>query len=232
MSKISIILPLHNSMPHVFPMIKALYESTNYPFRLIIIEAESTDGTAELVDTLKKDPKYPNVEVYHIKKSTLPYAINYGIKKAGTDDVYITQDDVIHFRLYGRDWLMDYHDYSKRDRTGALTCIRGMGISDESYIKGLKWVGTWAVYIPRKTIDKVGLYDEQMGPGDDIDYSYRIFNNGLKIGVLDFWVQHHRLTEHGDVDTQKKQAKMAKYFRSKWRLDSPHGSRSTNKRKR
>lgn len=62
-------------------------------------------------------------------------------------------------------------------------------------------------------------FDENMGPGDDIDYSYRVYRNAFKLGIIDYWVQHHRLTEHGDVDTQKKQQKMSRYFKKKWAIE-------------
>ena len=62
------------------------------------------------------------------------------------------------------------------------------------------------------------IYDENLGPGDDIEVSYRVKKAGFKGVVCDFWVQHHRLTEHGNSDTTKKKNKMAKYFRKKWGL--------------
>lgn len=212
--KVAIILPVSDSMPHLPVMIKSLYESTNFPFKLIIIESESKDGTRQYVDKLFEDKD--NVEVFHTKKRGLPAAINYGIKRAGNLDVYLTQDDVIHYKLYGRDWLMDMWNASKYKKTGIVTCLCGSGVSGPDYINGLRWAGTWATYIPRKTIKKVGLFDEKMGPGDDIDYCYRVGKAGLKGSMIDYWVHHHRLTEHGNVDSETKQKEMANYFRKKY----------------
>lgn len=214
-ARVAIILPVHNSMPHLKPMVENLYHSTNFPFKLIIVESESTDGTKEYVDSLQ----YDNLEVYHTPKRGLTPAINFGIKKAEELDVYITQDDVIHFRLYGRDWLLEMHDHAQRDKkVGIMTGHLGGGISGPEYIKGLRWAGTWNTYIPRRIINDVGLFDENMGPGDDIDYCYRIAKKGYGGAIIDFWVQHHRLTEHGNVDQSETIAKMAKYFRKKHKL--------------
>ena len=210
--EVAVILPCHNSMPHLAPMLKNLYESTNFPFKLIIIESESTDGTKEFV---KLYGKFKNVEVYHTKKKGLTHAINYGIKKAKNLDVYLTQDDVIHFKLYGRDWLLEMNELASKKEVGFVVSLGGWGVSGEEYIKGLKWAGTWNTYIPRSTIKKVGLFDENMSPGDDIDYSYRVQQAKLKGGITNYWVQHHRLTEHGDVDSRKKQREMGEYFRRK-----------------
>ena len=200
-------------MPHLEVMLKALYNSTKFSFKLIIVESESTDGTAEFVDEYLASQT--NVEVYHTKKEGLTSAINFGIKKAGKLDVYLTQDDVIHFPLYGRDWLMDMHDSSKEKGMGIVTGHSGGGISGPDYLPNLKWVGTWNAYIPRKALNKVGLFDKNMGPGDDIDFCYRLGKAGLCGRVIDYWVQHHRLTEHGSVDNEKRQKEMGDYFRKK-----------------
>ena len=53
------------------------------------------------------------------------------------------------------------------------------------------------VYIPRSTIDSVGLLDERfVGYGlDDDDYSLRVRDAGLKIGIFDrCFVDHGSLT--------------------------------------
>lgn len=219
--KVAIILPVSNSMPYLEPMIKSLYSSTKFPFKLIIIESESTDGTKEYVDGLGKASLLPGyeIEVHHTKKEGLVKAINYGIEVAGNLDVYLTQDDVIHFKLYGRDWLLEMYELAQKKHIGIVSSHGGVGISGKDYIDGMRWAGTWNTYIPRSTISKIGKFDENMGPGDDIDYCYRVGLAKLKGAIIDYWVQHHRLTEHGDVDSEKKQKKMSRYFKKKWKIE-------------
>ena len=217
MKEVTVIVPVSNSMPHLETMLGCLYSSTSFPFKLIIIESESTDFTNVFVDEFAKH--HSNVQVVHTKKEGLTKAINLGIRLAGDTDVYITQDDVIHFRLYGRDWLAEMWKLAKDKKIGVITCLNGGGISGQDYVDGMRWVGTWAIYLPRHTIDTVGFFDEKMSPGDDIDYCYRIGLAKLKGCMTDYWVQHHRLTEHGDVDTKAKQLKMSKYFKAKWGLN-------------
>ena len=105
--------------------------------------------------------------------------MNFGIKKAGDLDVYITQDDVIAPKLYGRDWLATLYDMSKMEDCGAVTTIMGGGIAGETYLKGFKWTGTWSLYLPKRVREMVGILDENFspGPGDDIDLSYRIYKS-------------------------------------------------------
>ncbi len=216
--EVAILLPCMNSMPYLKVTIKCLFESTKFPFHLILIESESTDGTAKFCDDLAKEKD--NVEVYHIPKKGLPNAINFGIEKARDLDVYITQDDVIHYRLLGRDWLAEMHFLAKNDKKiGMVTSLGGYGISGPSYVEGMRWVGTWNLYLPRTTINTIGTFDEKMGPGDDLDYSYRCMKKDLGISIIDYWVQHHRLTDHGAVDSEEVKKQMSDYFKNKWKKE-------------
>jgi len=213
---VAIVIPCRNSMPFIKFAVESIFTSTQHQFKLLLIESESTDGTAEYCDKLKIC--HQNVEVYHIPLNGMTNALNYGIKKAGNLDVYLTQDDVIHFKMLGRDWLDELSMGSKRENIGQVTTIAGYGESTKEYYDKLKWVGTWSNYISRRTINKIGLFDENMSTGNDVDYSYRTFKAGMGIGVIDYWVQHHRLTKHGNVDDEETKVRMARYFRKKHKL--------------
>lgn len=216
--KVAIIIPVHNSGIHLKAAVESIIQNTKYNYKLIIVESESTDGTAEYCDELAIN--YEGlVEVYHTKREGITKAINFGIKKAGELDIYLTQDDVIIPNLYKRDWLDIIVQVSKMDNCGAVTTIRAGGISGPTYLDGLRWTGTWSLFLPRKTINQIGLFDEKFspGPGDDIDYSYRICKAGLYIYESNFWVDHHRMTENFN-DQGDFIAKNAKYFRKKFKL--------------
>ena len=214
--KVAIILPTLNVMPHIKPMIEALYNSTWFKFRLIVIDGFSTDGTIEYLNSEMK--KRDNMEVHQIPPKGLVNTINYGINKAGKLDVYLTQADVIHFKLYGRDWLLEMWEHAQKKDVGMIMGIGGGGVSGPNFMDKLAWAGTWNTYLPRRTIEKGGLYDEQFSGGDDIDYSYRIGLANLKCLVLNFWVNHHQLTKRGAYNDPVHQQKMAKLFKKKWGL--------------
>jgi len=209
-------MPVYNSGVHLKPAIDSILKNTKYPFKLILVESESTDGTDKLCDQYSV---LDNVEVYHTKKEGITKAINYGIKKAGNLDVYLTQDDVIIPKLYKRDWLSILVKLSKIKDCGAVTTIVAGGVSGPSYIDGFLWAGTWSLFIPRKTIKRIGLFDENFspGPGDDIDYSYRI-KKDKKIYIANFWVDHHRKTENFNDNLEFIKGKNAGYFRRKYNI--------------
>ncbi len=180
-------------------------------------------GTNLVCDNYAK--KYDNIKVIHTKKEGITKAINVGIIAAGELDVYLSQDDVILPNLYGRDWLTILVEASKtKDKNGklvgAVTTINAGGVSGPTFLDGMKWVGTWSLFLPRRTINKIGLFDENFspGPGDDIDYSYRIGLAGLSVYVVNFWVDHHRMTVNFNDSLKDVYKKNSKYFKKKWGL--------------
>jgi FkbM family methyltransferase len=218
MRKVSIIMPVRNNKQETKDAIMSIINNTEYKnYELIIVESESDDGTAEMCDKLSK--KYPIIKVYHTKKEGITKAINFGILHSDkTSDIYLTQNDVIHPNLYRRDWLTVLVNIREsKDNIGLITTLYAGGIDEAGdYLKNLRWVGTWSMYIPRETINNIGLFDEQFspGPGDDVDYSYRVQKAKLKIAVVDLWVDHHR-TCHQYNDSFELGQKAAAIFRKK-----------------
>lgn len=214
---VAIIIPVHNSGRFLQIALDCIINRTRHPYKIILIESESTDGTDAICDHYANE--YEQIECFHTKKEGLVKAINYGILMAKDMDVYLTQDDVIHPRLFERDWLEELVKESKNDKCGAVMSINAGGISGPEYLDGLPWAGTWSVLIPRSTINKIGLFDEKFSPGcgDDIDYTYRIFKAGLSLRVANFWVDHHRRSEHFGDNEQLIKAH-AEYFRKKYKL--------------
>jgi len=213
MKPVCIIIPVYNCSKWLKICLEHLYSSTDYPFILLLIESESTDGSAKFCDDFAI--QHHNVKVIHSKREGLVKAINIGLKNSADMDVYLTQADVIHRRFYAIDWLG--YLAKESERFGAIVTLGAGGFSGKDYIDGLRWFGTWSVYLTRETINKVGLLDERFGPGDDIDYTYRCYKEGIKIGEAPFWVEHHRLTEHYGDDPELAR-RMGEQFRKKWGL--------------
>jgi glycosyltransferase involved in cell wall biosynthesis len=217
----TIIMIARNSEKHIKFAIDSIINNTRHPYKLFIVESESDDGTAEIADSYER--KFRHVKVFHTKKEGVIKAFNFGMKKA-KGDVYLTHDDVIIPNLHGRDWLDTMVRISKADNCGAIISMGAGGVSGPDYFDGLHWAGTWSTYIPRRTINKIGYFDENfgLGNGEDIDYSYRIYDAGLMIFVANFWVDHHRMTEHvndkeiSNLELNKK--RNSKYFKKKYNL--------------
>lgn len=220
-----IVMPVYNDIKYFKMAIDSLYKSTDQQFTLVIIESESTDGSAEYADNLKKIYPSKDIEVIHTKKEGPMSAMNLGFKLAleRKRGIYFTQTDVIHTSMFDRDWLMEYESVGNLPDCGMVTCWGGGGTSGPNYVNNFNWVGGWSTYIPYKTIEKLGGYDENMeiGWGADIEYSWRIINAGLRIYRIDYWVYHHRLTPHMNDQNEKLKeidARNSAYFRRKYKL--------------
>jgi GT2 family glycosyltransferase len=220
-----IVIPVYNDLKYFKMAVESLYKSTDQPFTLMIIESESTDGSAEYADKLKETYPDKEIEVIHTKKEGPMAAMNLGFKIAleRKRDLYFTQTDVIHTGMFDRDWLTEYMSIARMPDCGIATCWGGGGIACENYVAGFNWVGGWSTYIPYKTIEKLGGYDEnfEIGWGADIEYSWRIINAGLRIYTIDYWVYHHRRTPHlNDMNDRLKEIgkNNEEYFRRKYKI--------------
>ena len=128
--------------------------------------------------------------------------VNLGIRMAAGNDVIVMNDDALLLTPGGFDGLAA----AARDPFGIVSAaVMGPSNSPEHGphapiihhtarpIKG-KMVPFVCVYIPRRTIDRVGLLDERfcgVYGGEDDDYCFRVRKAGLKIGVYDGCVVDH-----------------------------------------
>ncbi len=216
---VTIIIPVHNSNGYIKKTVKSIYESTDYPFKIMLIESNSTDSSKQ--DCIDLSEKYKEVEVYNINVERGQQAINYGLKNS-KGDVFITHDDVVIHRFEGRDWLERFVFVGQKDNVGIITGPQGGGTSGPGYVNAFKWVGTWMMFLTRRAIDKIGYFDENMKIGDDIDFSYRVKLVSLDIlSIKGFYVDHHRLNDkpqdNKKADIYKKES--AEYFRKKHNLN-------------
>ena len=130
--------------------------------------------------------------------------VNIGIRAAGTNDVVLMNDDALLKTDRGFDLLStvsslhpSYGAICPGFTHGSVGTINLVNRGREDEVREEKVMLVFAcVYIPRSTIDRVGLLDERFGvnaggPGargyglEDDDYSLRIRQAGLKLGVYD-----------------------------------------------
>ena len=218
MQAISIIMPTHNNLTQLKKAIESLYASTNTAFRLWIVESECTDGTKEYLKELSKEKQ--NLIVLEVKKEGSIKACTHALRRTIDDDVFITHDDVVFKKTEEFDWLAKMQELANKPAIGIVALKNSISMSGPAYLDGLPWVGTWSLFIPRRTIDLVGILDDHMKIGEDIDYAYRMYKNGLKIEVLNFAHEHHQVrdTPHQPQDSEII-GEAAKYFKQKHALE-------------
>ena len=160
-------------------------------------------------------------------------AINLGIVAAGDSDVICTNDDALLKTPMGFTKLAEL---AARGTLGMIAAACNTVGNPNQFQRpeyadvGLcraehRMVCFVCVYIPRKTIDVVGLLDERfVGYGmDDDDYSLRVRNAGLKLGIFDgCYVDHGSLTSSyrgGPVNGGDFRPNM-RLFIEKWGVDN------------
>ncbi|MEK6879482.1 MAG: glycosyltransferase family A protein [Nanoarchaeota archaeon] len=224
-------LPICNDLESGIKAIESIVHSTRTNFKFVIVVGDSTDGTEEYCKLLPKLFNWVNFEIIFKHTRTPLDAYNIIFDKAIEEqkDLYLVQSDVIHFRLYKRDWLFEMKELSKNEDCGLVAPLGAIRQSGPSYIDGFTWIGGWACYIPLRTLNLIGGYDIKYPKGNygvDIDYSYNVVQKGLKIYHIDYWVQHHMINsrEHDNhPDNEKHKKECAKYFRKKWKVGEFNG---------
>lgn len=150
---------------------------------------------------------------------------NLGISKAGTDDVVLLNDDALLKTSEGFSQLQKLaEDHPEFGIIAPVTNVTGQPLQQPHGV-GLREVPHIAfvcVFIPRRTIEKVGLLDERycLDYGvEDLDYCHMVRKAGLKVGVYDHcFVDHGSLVSsfRGDPRAPKSYDKNLALFHQKW----------------
>lgn len=155
---------------------------------------------------------FRDVEGCYLIRSALPFvyarSCNYGIAEAGDSDVVLLNDDALLTTPGGFTAMQEQaRQHPEFGVIGAATNVTGQALQNPAG-QGLREVPRMVcfmcVLIPRKTINAVGMLDEEfVGYGyDDDSYCLRTRRAGLKIGVYDgCFVDHGSLksTFRGDI---------------------------------
>jgi GT2 family glycosyltransferase len=176
------------------------------------------------VDWQLANPLY-SAEVNLIQPGERPFVfarnVNIGIRAAGGDDVVLLNDDAMLKTALGFEKLRD--QIREHPQFGAVCPGFDIGGCRHTNLVNRRRASIAVepimlifacCYIPRSTIDLVGLLDERFGinaggPGargyglEDDDYSLRIRQTGLKLGVYDGVLVDHttlKSTFRGDPE--------------------------------
>jgi len=219
-------MPIYNDAENLKFAFYSFINSTLVRDKIILLVSDSPDGSEKVCDEIAEF--YDFVEVIHRPKEGPLKAYNelFRIAKERKEDLLLIQTDVVFPRRYNRDWLQEMRQLAEtRPDAGLITCYGGGQHCGPDFVEGFYWVGGWCTYVPYRTIEKFGGYDENypIGWGVDIDYSWAVKQAGLQIYQIDYWVDHHpdydRGHEHekvGNIIDIKNKA--FDYMRKKWKI--------------
>lgn len=162
---------------------------------------------------------------------------NIGIRAAGEDDVVLLNDDALLESEEGFRALQTAAGTMRKDKShvfgivGATTNLTGQPLQhrrggphgiDGSLVREVPHIAFVCVYIPRRTLNTVGLLDERYCEGygcEDRDYCESVNAAGLKVGVSDWcYVDHGSLTSsfRGAPTASGDFSRNFAIFRKKW----------------
>lgn len=191
---ISVLVTVKNDLQNVNKLIQSL-KSQGGEFELVIVDANSTDGTFEYLESEEKN----FVMVLGKKDGNRSVGRNECIRLSkGNKLVFIDSDSEVP-----DSWIVSLKKYLGKDI-----------VAGEIYQKSeLEWTNLGRVpmfyegtdvthptnnlMISRYVIDKTGLFDERFNTAEDIDMNIRAIKNGFKIFYAkDVYIYHHPRTTY------------------------------------
>ncbi|MEI8217919.1 MAG: glycosyltransferase family 2 protein [Elusimicrobiota bacterium] len=253
---VTVIMPCFNQLKYTKMCFESIVKYTNSPCELIVIDNGSRDRTRQYLQNkmqTRKELGNPLVTLKVVNNKNnrgVSAAINQGIALArGQYVCYINNDTIV-----SHSWLKNLISCAESDSTiGIVGCttnlvtnvrrdfpdVEGLMNIDEIRRTGLllslinnglydnaSFVHGFCMFIKRKVIKTIGLFDESYFPcaGEDIDYSYRALNAGFRlvnardVFVFHFWskatTSRHFNNAYKNLEDIKMRAQ--KIFISKW----------------
>lgn len=190
---LAIIIPTLNEQHYIGRLLDSINEQSVYPKEVVVVDAESPDGT---VKEIKKRQKIlNNLNYYLVPKSTVSNQRNFGVSKTTAGHLLFLDADMV---LLERDTLIKYYDeveQKKPDIAAALNLPDTKSIFDKLFFygmdtsyKALKPIWPMAqgmnMYMSRKSFLKFKGFDPEISVGEDHELVQRVIKNKGKFIFL------------------------------------------------
>jgi succinoglycan biosynthesis protein ExoA len=195
---VSVVVPMRNEAQHVTACLEAL-ALQDYPserFEIIVADGESTDGSTEIVRRFARDDS--RIRLCPNPHRTTPFGLNAGIRAATGEVIVIlgahafvepdfVRESVAALQRSGADVAGGVMEAIGQDAFGEAVaeavCSR-FGVGSVAFRQATteQFVDTaaFAAY-RRETLERVGLFDEEMVRDQDDELNYRIRASGGRI---------------------------------------------------
>lgn len=195
---VSIIVPCRNEKGHIIEFLKSVLVQ-DYPaecFEVLIADGMSNDGTRELLESFAG--AHPQVRMIDNPEQTTPYGLNHAIKSAN-GEIIVRMD--VHTR-YADDYIrrcVEVLEKTGADNVGGPARTNAVGYAQvaiqlayhspfsvggakfhnveyEGYVDTVTY-GCWK----KGTLERVGLFDEELTRNQDDELNLRITRAGGRI---------------------------------------------------
>ena len=201
MEMVSVIIPTYNRADMLVDTIEAVFAQTYRPIEVVVVDDGSTDDTREVISRRWPEINYVWQE-HHGRPSVgrnagIRHSRGEFIALLDSDDLMLPQQletlvrflrDHPHIQFAFSDFFVMEHD-GIQDKTfltnharfattpkvtsGPGRCVLRRDEAYEALMFG-NFIGTSSVMARRQIFDRVGLFDESLHNGDDLDMWFRI----------------------------------------------------------
>lgn len=200
---ISVIMPVYNGEKYMAEAVESIRRQDYASLELIIVDDGSTDGTAEIAQSLNLDVRYvrqPNSGPSAARNKGLQMARGEIIAFQDADDLWPPGKLALQLPR-----LMD--DPSLEIISGRVQRIKLAGIVEgkeifKEYLEPLMSYNVGSALYRRSVFDKVGLFDVTMRCSEDVDWLLHARDCGVRMLFLKQVTLLYRL--HGQSMTQER----------------------------
>lgn len=192
---VSVVIPAHNSERHIIPTLDSILAQKHRPLEILVVNDGSSDGTAATVQGYA-----PEIRLIQKSQQGHPAARNTGIRAArGEYLAFLDHDDLwsadklesqlVSFRQNPTlDLVFGYiQNFFSPELTGAE---RARIAAPFHPLPGLL---QGSMLARRTSFDRVGLFCEERGLGDFLDWYGRAMIAGMSIEILPQTVVYRRI---------------------------------------
>lgn len=194
---VSVLIPAYNAEKYLAEALSSILNQTYTNIEIIVVNDGSTDNTGNILETIK-DKRF---KVIHQQNQGQCAASNRAFHESTGDLIkFFDADDILNpenielqvNRLNGdydyvasSEWGRFYNDDTTTFKLNPEKVWRDMAPVDwlvESWTNGLNMMQCALWLIPRKILEKSGLWDERLSLNNDIDFFARVLlaSSGVK----------------------------------------------------
>jgi glycosyltransferase involved in cell wall biosynthesis len=184
----SIIIPSYNRAHIISRAIQGVLNQTFKDFEIVIVDDGSKDHTKEIIQEYSDNFK---IKYVYQNNAGVCAARNTGAKQAeGKFLIFLDTDDTVE-----KSWLQDFYDLAIQNKDWLFCSMKIVKPDSSEYFvsaldpykngrsKGNSLAGSWA--IKKDVFLRVGLFDENIKFGENVELRFRLNKEELKIGVSD-----------------------------------------------
>lgn len=218
--KADIVIPVWNHLDLTRRVIQSVQENTGVPYRIIVVDDGSTDGTAEWLAAQDDLTVITN----ETNQGFTP-SVNRGWQAATAPYVVLLNNDIEVDKLWLRTLIEGMNVRPRIGAIGPLSTARqqiqweGRHLGKQGVYLGIEYLAFFCTVLKREVIEEVGLLDEGFAPcyGEDDDYAIRMRRKGWELALhCDVLVKHDHGQTTGPAGLAKYHGHAYQRLREKW----------------